>query len=295
MQDREIFRLNNETDCATVPGDMDFLLTLLVKLVLGMAIGFCIGLTGVGGGVLGLQTMTLIIGLDPIRAVGTTSLYIFLTNFSAVFHHARQHNVDWQIVRRMLYGAVPGVVAISLWISGRGHDSAFKQHLLRFIIGVVLFSVAVMVANLVAHWRGRRPRRASLIAWTGGGVLTQTILGVCCGGVIGGLIGATSIGGGVLIVPILVLVFGLSASRTVGTSIAITFFLTFVMAVIFGRNGELDTATAVIMAVGSIGGVRFGSRLSVRIPERILLVVMVALIAIAAVLMLVTQGRGAGG
>jgi len=123
----------------------------------------------------------------------------------------------------------------------------------------------------------------------------QTILGVCCGGVIGGLIGATSIGGGVLIVPILILIFGLSASRTVGTSIAITFFLTFVMAVIFGRSGELDTATAVIMAVGSIGGVRFGSRLSVRMPERLLLVVMVTLIAVAAVLMIVAQGHQAEG
>ena len=287
--------MKNETDCETVSNGMDFLLPLLFKLVLGMAIGFCIGLTGVGGGVLGLQAMTLIIGLDPIRAVGTTSLYIFLTNISAVFHHARQHNVDWWMARRMLCGAVPGVVAISLWISGRGHDAAFKQHLLRFIIGVVLFSVAVMVVNLVAGWRGRKPGRASLIAWTGGGVLMQTILGVCCGGLIGGLIGATSIGGGVLIVPILVLIFGLSASRTVGTSIAITFFLTLLMAVIFGRNGELDTATAVIMAVGSIGGVRFGSRLSVRMPERLLLVVMVALIAIAAVLMLVTLSCGAGG
>ena len=284
-----------KTDCATVTGDMDFVLPFLFKLVLGMAIGFCIGLTGVGGGVLGLQAMTLIIGLDPIKAVGTTSLYIFLTNVSAVFHHARQHNVDWRLVRRMLCGAVPGVVVVSFWISGSGHDAAFKQHLLRFIIGVVLFSVAVMVVNLVAGWRGWRAGRVSLMAWMGGGVLMQTILGVCCGGVIGGLIGATSIGGGVLIVPILILIFGLSASRTVGTSIAITFFLTFVMAVIFGRSGELDTATAVIMAVGSIGGVRFGSRLSVRMPERLLLVVMVTLIAVAAVLMIVAQGHQAEG
>lgn len=41
---------------------------------------------------------------------------------------------------------------------------------------------------------------------------------LCAGVVVGGLIGATSIGCGVLIVPLLMIPFGLEARRTVGSS-----------------------------------------------------------------------------
>jgi uncharacterized membrane protein YfcA len=51
------------------------------------------------------------------------------------------------------------------------------------------------------------------------------ILGLMMGAVVGGLIGATSIGGGVLIVPLLMILFGLEARRTVGSSIFIAVVL----------------------------------------------------------------------
>jgi uncharacterized membrane protein YfcA len=105
------------------------------------------------------------------------------------------------------------------------------------------------------------------------------------GGVIGGLIGATSVGGGVLIVPMLIIVFGLTASRTVGSSIFIAMVLTLITAIMYGKGGELDVLTAVIMAVGSLAGVRYGSRLSVRLPEQGLKLVMVGLVLFAAIMM----------
>ena len=49
----------------------------------------------------------------------------------------------------------------------------------------------------------------------------RNVLCIVLGALIGGLIGATSVGGGVLIVPMLIIVFGLSAARTVGSSIFI--------------------------------------------------------------------------
>ena len=274
---------------------VDSLAPIVVRLVLGLLIGFCIGLTGVGGGVLGLQAMTLVIGLDPIRAVGTTSLYICLTNISAVFHHSRLRTIDWKMVRMILVGAVPGVIVVSLWISGHGGDLAFERGLKWFIVAVVLFSVAVMTINLIAVLRGQAvasgkgPTRRFLDV-----PRVRALAAVVSGAVVGGLIGATSVGGGVLVVPILVLVFGLSASRTVGSSVTIAFVLTLLVAVIFGRGGELDVSTAVVMAVGSLGGVPLGSRLSVRMPDKVLRAVMVALIAFAAFMMLISLCQTTG-
>lgn len=270
------------------------LLAIMLRLLLGLIIGFCIGLTGVGGGVLGLQAMTLVVGLDPIKAVGTTSLYIFLTNISAVFHHARLRTIDWSMVRQMLIGAVPGVIAVSVWISGHGGDVAFEAGLKGFIIAVVFVAATVMSANLILSWRGRAVGHQPIFAeWLLRRPLLRTIAAVVMGGCVGGLVGATSVGGGVLVVPVLVLIFGLSSSRTVGSSITITFVLTLLVSLVFGRGGGVDTRTAVVMAIGSLGGVPFGSRLSVRMPERVLRAVMVAVIVFAAVMMLAGRFKGA--
>ena len=54
-------------------------LDIIARLVIGLVIGFCIGLTGVGGGVLMIPALTELLGFNTTQAVGTTSLYAFLT------------------------------------------------------------------------------------------------------------------------------------------------------------------------------------------------------------------------
>ena len=114
----------------------------------------------------------------------------------------------------------------------------------------------------------------------------RAVLSFGLGAICGGLIGATSIGGGVLIVPMLIVLFGLPASRVVGSAIFIAFILTLDTALIYGSCGEQDVVTASIMAAGSIVGVYHGSKLSVRTPEMLLRAIVVALVLVAAIMML---------
>jgi len=267
------------------------ILEIIGRLLLGVGIGFCIGLSGVGGGVLGLQAMTMVIGLDPVRAVGTTSLYIFLTNISASIHHARAKTVRWGVAGRILIGAIPANLLLSSWISRQGASPAFQQGLRNFIVGVVLFSVGVMTLNLIRRSRAvHSAEKKTLAERIDGDMAMRNLMGVLAGAIVGGLIGATSVGGGVLIVPLLLVVFGLSAGRTVGTSITIAMVLTLLTSLIYGRGGELDAVTAVVMAVGSLAGVPFGVKLSVRMPEKILQVVVIVIILVAAIMMLLNGG-----
>lgn len=261
-----------------------------LRLVLGLIIGFCIGLTGVGGGVLGLQAMTLAIGLDPIRAVGTTSLYIFLTNISAVFHHAKLKTVQWGSASRILIGAIPANILVSSWISGQADNETFKAVLKDFIIGVVLFSILMMVVNMIKKSRtALEKEERTLASRINGHAVLRNVTGIGMGAIVGGLIGATSIGGGVLIVPMLVMVFGLTASQTVGTSVTIAMVLTLVTSLVYGRGGSVEHVTAVVMAAGSLGGVSFGSKLSVKMPEKILQITVVGLITFAVVMMILSR------
>lgn len=260
---------------------------ILLRLLLGLVIGFCIGLTGIGGGVLVLPSLTLILGIDPITAVGTTTLYAFLSKITAVLQHWKLKTIDWSISARFLAGAVPANIITAAWVSTHHNDARFKQLLIRFIVGVVFFSVFVMLLNTISRSRVRivekeRELAEHLQKKKGLRIELCIILGAICGG----LIGATSIGGGVLVVPILIALFGLSASRTVGTSAFITIILTMATALIYGSRGVQDLITATIMAVGSIAGVYQGSKLSVKMPEPLLRTLVLMLVLTAAVIML---------
>lgn len=268
------------------------LLDLIIRLALGLVIGFCIGLTGVGGGVLVLPALTLVLGMDPVKAVGTTSFYAFLTKISATFHHAKLKTIDWGTSFRFLAGAVPAAILVSLWISSKGASESFQNGLKNFIVGVVFFSVVMMILNMVKQSRTTlETEERTLADRINGHALARTGLCLLMGVIIGALIGATSIGGGVLIVPILIILFNLPASRTVGSSIFIAVVLTLATSLIYGKGGEVDNVTAIIMAVGSLSGVYYGSKLSTRMPDRLLQFIVVVLILIAAILMLLNRGH----
>lgn len=264
---------------------------ILLRILLGIVIGFCIGLTGVGGGVLVLPALTLILRIDPITAVGTTTLYAFLTKITATIHHSKLKTIDWGISTRFLMGAVPANIATSLWVSNQSGNIYFKETLTRFIVGVVFFSVGMMVLNMITRARPKVVEKERKLAeHINERKAVRIELCILLGAICGGLIGATSIGGGVLIVPMLIILFGLPASRTVGTAIFIAFILTMVTSLIYGSNGVQDRVTAIIMAAGSLGGVYYGSKLSVRMPELFLRAIVVVLVLVAAIMMLGSSG-----
>lgn len=255
---------------------------ILLRLALGAGIGFCVGLTGVGGGILGLQATSFILGLDPIKAVGTTSLYLFLTNIAASFQHIRLRNISWPAVWSVLAGAVPSNIALSIWISRQSNNHTFKAALESFILFVVFVAVVAMAVNMLK-------KTVDPDAEIGGRISNckkRQVIGFLFGLFFGGLVGATSVGGGILLVPALILL-GLSSRHTLGSAIFIVMVLTCITALVYGVGGEVDRTTAIIMAAGSLIGVWQGTRCSVGISDKTLKKIMLGLIFAIAVAMLV--------
>ena len=274
---------------------------VILRLVMGVVIGFCIGLTGIGGGVLVLPSLTLILKLPPSVAVGTASLYAFLTKVLATYHHFKLKTIDWGLSLWILAGAIPANIVCSVlinrYVKGAAGSEALAtfQNSLRIFIGVVVCLCAlVIIYRLLTNTR-RTPReteeKPDFAARLERHPPRRRILAIAAGALVGGLIGATSVGGGVVIVPILIIVFGLASCDTVGTSIFVAVVLTFLTAVIYSKGGQMEFATALVMALGSLVGVSIGSRLSVKIPEKPLQWVLSGVILLSAILMLFKGGH----
>ncbi len=83
-------------------------------------------------------------------------------------------------------------------------------------------------------------------------------------GVLSGLFG---VGGGIIMVPGMVLLAGIAQQRASATSLAAIFPIAAVAAVIFGQADSLNLPAAAVLMVGSIIGVQVGARLMTRIGD----------------------------
>ena len=87
-------------------------------------------------------------------------------------------------------------------------------------------------------------------------------------GVLSGLVG---IGGGVIIVPALVFLFGMSQHTAQGTTVAMLVLPVGVLgAWVYFRQGYVDIPVAALLAVGFFLGSLAGARIAVAIPPAIL-------------------------
>lgn len=89
------------------------------------------------------------------------------------------------------------------------------------------------------------------------------LLGIFAG-VLSSLVG---IGGGIVIVPILVLAFGLNQHTAQGTTLALLSFpVSLVAALTYYKKGMVDWKMAMILGVGFVIGGFFGSKVAVELP-----------------------------
>lgn len=109
-------------------------------------------------------------------------------------------------------------------------------------------------------------------------VIYLILIGLAAG-VLGGMVG---IGGGVLIVPALVLILGLSQHQSQGISLAMMIFPVGILGVInYYKKGYVDFRYAGLLAVGFFVGSYIGSKFSLSLPQdtvrKIFAVVMILL------------------
>lgn len=95
------------------------------------------------------------------------------------------------------------------------------------------------------------------------------ILGLILLGIVAGVFsGIVGIGGGIILVPALVYVFGLSQHQAQGTSLGMLMLPVGILAVMqYYRQGFVDYKLVAFIAIGFVVGGYLGGRLAVNIPE----------------------------
>src|SRR5918998_4637575 len=80
-------------------------------IVFGLGVGVLVGLTGIGGGSLMTPLLLIVIGTQPVVAIGTDIAYGALTKTVGGWQHLRSGAVDLGVSTWLALGSVPGSLA----------------------------------------------------------------------------------------------------------------------------------------------------------------------------------------
>jgi uncharacterized membrane protein YfcA len=204
---------------------------ILTCLGVGLLAGLLSGLFGVGGGTVIVPLLVLLLGFDQRRAAGTSLAAIVPTAAVGVISYAVSGSVAWIPALILAAGAVLGA-QVGTWLLPRLSQVALRWAFVGFLV-VVIVSLFLVIPS----------REAVLeLNWlTGAGL---AVLGLITG-VLAGLLG---VGGGIIVVPALLLLFGTSDLEAKGTSL-----LMMIPTAISGTIGNLRRANVDLRAAALIG------------------------------------------
>ncbi len=251
--------------------------------IVGLFIGFLVGLTGMGGGSLLAPIMILLFRIPPVWAVGTDIAYSTVTKALGSVVHIRQKNVNFKVALWLACGSVPATfLSVSLVQYIRKHYGAVVNGIILHTLGFTLLLVAVLlvlkplIMRRLEQKRVETQKQASL---RGKVDLTKQsnhwekryrpIVTALVGAFVGFLVGLTSVGSGTLIIVSMAFLFPrLTAKELVGTDIFQAFMLLASGAIAYLSAGTINWPIVGMLLIGSLPGVFLGSKLSKFIPDR---------------------------
>jgi uncharacterized membrane protein YfcA len=251
--------------------------------LVGLLIGFLVGLTGMGGGSLLAPILILIFRVPPVWAVGTDIAYSTVTKAVGSVVHIRQKNVNFKVALWLACGSVPATfLSVGLVQFIRKHYGNAVNGVILHAIGLTLILVAVLLVvkpYLMRRIEQRRlaTQKQALLAsenpeqkakpslWES---RYRPLLTILVGAFVGFLVGLTSVGSGTLIIVSMAFLFPrLTAKELVGTDIFQAFMLLAAGAIGYLMAGTINWPIVGLLLIGSLPGVFLGSKLSKFIPE----------------------------
>lgn len=122
----------------------------------------------------------------------------------------------------------------------------------------------------------------------------EVVLAVAVGTAVGMVVGLLGAGGSILTVPALMLLLGLTATQATGTSLVVVGVVAAVGLVVHARVGRVDWRAGLIFALVGMPAAALGGRASILIPDVVLTLVLVGLLASTAVWMWLREAPEVG-
>ncbi|WP_096203163.1 sulfite exporter TauE/SafE family protein [Bacillus sp. FJAT-45350] len=256
------------------------LVFVLILIVVGLASGMLGSLVGIGGGMvivpsllyLGLFSISpLFSEVTPQVAVGTSLLVILVIGLSSTFAYLKQKTVDYKSGWMLFIGSGPGAI-VGAWLN---RFLSSEQFSLYFGIFIICIAILMMVRNYLKPVVIRKTFLYTAIGDNGDevtyGYNVPVMLVISFSiGILAGLFG---IGGGVLMVPVMILLFNFPTRIAVATSMLVIFLSAITGSITHMVLGNINWTYAGCLVVGAWFGAKIGAYLNNKLKAEYVLAI----------------------
>ncbi|HEY9776268.1 MAG TPA: sulfite exporter TauE/SafE family protein [Planktothrix sp.] len=234
---------------------------IVLFALIGLLAGSLSGLLGIGGGVVIVPCLVFLLGFNEHLAQGTTlALMVPPIGLLAAWHYYRNGQVNLRVAALICLGFVFGGLLgarLALILSNHALEKVFG-------FGLALIAVKMLTSHPQEEEADAGKTYSQMKLSTG---ILFIVLGLTAGAV-SGLIG---IGGGVIVVPALVFLFGMSQHRAQGTTLALMVPPCGLLAAWqYFRQGNVDVHAGIVICVGFFLGGFLGAKLAGHMSNRIM-------------------------
>lgn len=251
--------------------------TLVRDLAVGVGVGAFSGLLGVGGGILLVPFLVLALHWKQKNAQATALVMISLASVAGAVTYTFGDSVDWVAAGFIVIGGLIGSL-IGSHVMQRTAD-----HRLQILFGVLLIIVAVRLFVGAGDAQSLDRPDFTALAMVGL-VLTGLAMGV-----FSALLG---IGGGILLIPILITLFGFGQQLAAGTSLAVMAPIALLGAIRLTKPGLTNWSVGARFGLGAMGGAILGSAAALALSGATVRLLFATVLVIVAVQMVRTGWRG---
>ncbi len=252
----------------------------LACVLVGAVVGTLAGLTGIGGGVFLVPLLVGMLYVSQYEAHGTSLAIIFPMALSSAVIYGVMGYIRWEIFLMLATGGVLGAFL------GARLMKRITERRLQWLFG--LFIICVGFIMVITHSMVSAPVAEHDLSGL-------AYFGFVCGGFMAGILsGIMGVGGGVVLIPIMVLLIGIDQHTAQGISLAAISVISFFGAFTHFKQKTVRNDIAMYVAPSAVFYGLLGSFLADRIDANILRDIVGGIIIIAGVLTVFRDWRAGG-
>lgn len=221
----------------------------------GLFSGLLAGLLGIGGGTI-LVPIIITVGYTPVQAVATSSLAIVLTAASGSLQNYRMGYLNLQRVWSLGF---PAIITAQF---GAAIASDLSDRRL-----LIAFGILLILNIFLASWRKTLTQGEVSLPEN---KRPQTLARVMTGGIAGFLAGLFGIGGGVIMVPLQMVLLGEPIKVAIQTSLGVIVITAVSATLGHTWQGNVLLWQGLVLGLGGLIGAQISTRYLPKLPEQVI-------------------------
>ncbi|OKH51525.1 permease [Calothrix sp. HK-06] len=226
---------------------------LILLAVGGLVSGILAGFLGIGGGTV-LVPLQVALGYTPLQAVATSSFSIVITSISGSIQNWRMGYLSF---KRVIYLGLPAVITAQL---GAELATRIPSYVL-----LVAFALLLLLNIYLVQLR----KRLSNSEAEKGNNFNPVLARLFTGGAAGVLAGLFGVGGGVIMVPLQILLLGETIKVAIQTSLGVIMITAISATIGHAAKGNISWTEGLILGIGGLIGAQISTRFLPKLPDHI--------------------------